>query len=1303
MKLNRYWYLAGCFVFCLSAAAQKQGWIPVTAQDLSLREVPGNPGAPAIQLYYSQNINDHDENNEGEYIYRRIKILSEKGKSYADVEIRIPDGFKLSELKARTVDGDGKPTDFTGKPFDKIVAKGRGFKYLAKAFTFPDVTVGTILEYRYKLNYPANVLPPHEWVVQHDLYTVKEEFGIQAYVGPIRGIDGLVGLSLFQTLPRNAKIQRKGEGFTLQMENVPAFEAEPYMPPQVSYLYHVTMAYGGREMTSPEKFWHDAGLQWNQDAETFIGDFKDIKSAAAEATGDEPDAEKKLHRLYERAQQVRNLSYERERTEDELKKESLKSNQNVADVLNRGYGTRTEITRLFVALARAAGFESSILRTSNRSERFFDLNLLYSDQLDTEIALVALNGKDLYLDPGTRFCPFGLLRWVRTSTRALKLDKKGGSFVEVPMAPHNMAAIGRAAEVALDEQGELTGEITVEFKGSEALERRLQALETDDAGKTKMLEDEVQQWLPNGAIIKLKTSSGWDTPATPLTARFSISVPTFGSLAGKRLLIARELFQLQQANAFKQQDRKFPVYFPYAFEEDDKISVRVPRAFPWKAFPRSRAPISGLPDTSVLAGLRAASFSPSGSSSSMVFSSAPTSIPRSETSSAKSSQATSSRLSCREVPSMRRIATNIAFFLIVAIMCPAWAVAATPDWLRSLAQQPQKKYADDVDAVILLDEGETTVRDNADIIKHGRLVYRILRPEGKEYAVFARHFDNETKINYLHGWSITAKGQEYEAKDKDAFERSVSTYEVFSDVKQKILALPGADVGTVVGFEYEQRWRPFVFQEYWSVQNMIPVELSRFTLRLPERWEFRADWVNHPQQDPVEQNGGFVWEVRDVPRIEKERNAPAEPALASAIVVTFFSDKIKGQTFRSWSGVGSFESQITAGTREASPALQQKVQELAPPSLSLIERINALARFAQRDVRYAAIEIGVGGLRPHTAAETFAHRYGDCKDKATLLMTMLAQIGVKSFYLPIHTQRGVVNDKTPPNETFNHAILAIQLPAGSFTKPLPAVYEHSKLGHLLIFDPTNDMVPLGQLPYYEQDSFALLVTDDGGELIHLPVSTPEANLLKRTAKVKLLPDGSLQGEVEEIASGYRAMIYREYWKDATEKDRKKVLERILGASLGNFQLENIRVTNADDLEKDVILNYKFSAERYAKNAGPLLLVRPRVVGEYAGALDASKPRHYGYEMRAPFASTETVEITLPEGYKVDELPEPAKASVSFAEYHSKIEDGGAVLRYTREYKVDTTLVPVEKIDQLKQVFGAINADEKSMAILKKTN
>jgi hypothetical protein len=652
---------------------------------------------------------------------------------------------------------------------------------------------------------------------------------------------------------------------------------------------------------------------------------------------------------------------------------------------------------------------------------------------------------------------------------------------------------------------------------------------------------------------------------------------------------------------------------------------------------------------------------------------------------------------------MRRITTSALFFLLVLSAGAAPARASVPDWLRSAAQQPVKTYADDVNAVTLLDDQETIVKDNGEIVTHERIAFRILRPEGRAYAKHSVSFDSETKLSSFRGWSITAKGQEYETKEKDAFERSLGDQQEFVDTKEKTMVLPGADVGTVVGFEYEQKRRPYMFQDSWSFQDMIPVEKSRYTLRLPAKWEYRADWVNHAEQKPVEQNGAYVWEISDVPRIEREYHEPLPDSLAGHMIVTFFSETATHRNAESWKELGNWYAQFTAGAREPSPALQAKVQELAPASLPMFERIKALSLFAQRDVRYYAIEIGVGGFRPHPAAEIFSHRYGDCKDKATVLSSMLAQIGVKSYYMVIDDKRGLFNEKTPPHVGFDHMILVIQMPEASFSQKLPGMFEHPKLGHLLIFDPTNDLVPLGHLPYYEQDSFGLLLTDSGGELIHLPVSSADLNKIHRTAKLNLLPDGTLQGEIEEVRSGYMAMTGRKFLQHQSQNDRKKMLEQFWGPNLGSFQVDSFELQNENDIDKDLVLRYKFTAAHYAKSAGPLLLVRPRVVGEMAGTYDATKPRHYAYEIDAPFLRSDSVEITLPEGYTVDELPEPAKAEFSFAAYTSKAEKSGNVLKYSRQYKMETTQVPLERMEQLRKLFSQIGMDEKNMAVLKKSN
>src|SRR5262249_47922123 len=174
-----YFFLLGVLAAGLPSFAQNADWLPITEKDLSIKEVPGNPGAAAIQLYYADYINDQEQT---EFFYHRIKVLSDKGNSYADVEIVVPPDGSVSKLKARTIHPDGKIIEFTGKPFQKVLVKGRGLKVVAKTFTMPEVTVGSIIEYKYTIDWPGIILDNY-WTIQNELYTVKESFRMKPFGG----------------------------------------------------------------------------------------------------------------------------------------------------------------------------------------------------------------------------------------------------------------------------------------------------------------------------------------------------------------------------------------------------------------------------------------------------------------------------------------------------------------------------------------------------------------------------------------------------------------------------------------------------------------------------------------------------------------------------------------------------------------------------------------------------------------------------------------------------------------------------------------------------------------------------------------------------------------------------------------------------------------------------------------------------------------------------------------------------------------------------------------------------------------
>ena len=557
-------------VFVLPANAQKEDWLPVTPEDLQVKEVPGDPGASAIQLYYANYI---DDSAGYEFEYHRIKILTESGKKYADVEITAGVNLDVGNLKARTIHPDGSIVEFTGKPFDKTIFKGRGIKWNAKTFTMPDVTVGSIIEYKYKVkNYTSDT-----WILQHDLYTLREYFTFQPrHFGET--------LSWSGRNIREPQPAKKSGGWEVEWKNVPAFQTEANMPPEANYKPTVSFYYLRDDITSADKFWQEIGKILHDIFDRYIGNRKEVREAAMQAIGTETDPEKKLRKLYDRAQQIRNLSYEREKSTQELKKEKIKTNENLGDMMKRGYGDSEDITAFFVGMARAAGFDAQLLLVSSRRNSFFSSKLLSLESLGGRVALVKLNGQDIYLQPGVRFCPYGLLRWTNTSTDALMFDKKGGTFVTVPPLTNERSMTHRVAAMELTDRGSLKGELTVEFEGQEALEHRLDALDNDEAGRKKDLEDEVKSWLP-GAGVKMLSVQGWDTPEQPLVAKFSVEIAGYASSVGKRLLLPSLLFQPEQKDAFKHADRKYPVYYPYAFTERDRVVIKLPAGYSLESVP----------------------------------------------------------------------------------------------------------------------------------------------------------------------------------------------------------------------------------------------------------------------------------------------------------------------------------------------------------------------------------------------------------------------------------------------------------------------------------------------------------------------------------------------------------------------------------------------------------------------------------------------------------------------------------------------------------------------------------------------
>jgi len=618
-------------------------------------------------------------------------------------------------------------------------------------------------------------------------------------------------------------------------------------------------------------------------------------------------------------------------------------------------------------------------------------------------------------------------------------------------------------------------------------------------------------------------------------------------------------------------------------------------------------------------------------------------------------------------------------------------------------------YSDDTKAVVLLDDETVTVESNGDVVEHHRVAYKILRSSGRDRGVLEVPESGQIKITSMKGWGIPASGKELGVTEKDAVEHGLFDNASYSDLRVQILKAPDSDPGNVVGFEYEIRARLNLLQETWDFQGEDPVREARFTLNVPPGWEFDMHWLNHPeitaQQDAPNQSH---WVVQDVPGVDIEDDAPPEEALEARAVLNFASTDpaIREKTLDSWKDFGLWDNRLTAGRRDDSPEIEAKVKELTASATTPMDKMRAITVWTQKQIRYYAVEIGVGGYQPHLASEVFAHGFGDCKDKATLLSSMLKDAGIDSYYVLIQHERGMLRPDDPPWNAFDHMILAIRLPADVPPATVFATYQHPRLGTLLFFDPTDDLDPLGYLPDSLQANYGLLITAQGGELVELPLLAPPANRLLRQEQYSLYPTGELDGTVQEVRWGEPATQSRAQIREATAKDsRADMLESFLAKFVPGADLTDARAENLDNLSENLVLNFQFIARNYAQSSGNLLLVRPRVMGEWNNPIleDATKPRKYPVDLGTTQLLSDIVEIALPPGYTVADLPEPVKAEYPFASYTSKVECDGKVLKYTRTLQVKSVIVPTEQLADLKKFYEQIGEDENASAVLKRAD
>lgn len=584
------------------AALAQTKFAEPTHDELAMTSLPGYPGVAAVILN-KEEITKDDLHTE--YHYARIKILTEDGKKYANVElpfVNTTEDFKYGaqqmsqeDIQGRTIHPDGTIVPFTGKPYLKSIEKTKGIKVQARVFTLPDVTIGSIIEYRYATRIDDYHYAPPDWFIQGELYVKSAHF--MWYPTSHEMIDGkgrpINSITWFPILPPGAEIKNSevpGMGtygnaqriYELTVKDIAPEPEEEFMPPSASYTYRVLFNF--TPFRTYAEYWKSEAKDWSKHANSFANPNSELRDAVARLTAGATTNDQKLRAIYAAVMKIENTDYTREHEAREDKANGLAKAKDAADVLHNGRGDSDQITKLFVAMARAAGFNADLMLVPDRTHHLFTANWLNFGQFDDTIAIVNVDGKEVFFDPGSRYCAYGHLAWEHTFVDGLR--QKGGeiSFDRSGGDNYSSNTTARVANLTMDASGHITGKIDLSFNGAPALHWRQAALRGDDESLKHGLRTSLEDMLPRSLEVKDVTVDNLTDYEKPLNVSYKVD-GTLGTATGKRLVMPADVFLANQRAVFPHEKREEPVYFHYPEIIQDAQRINFPASFSIEASP----------------------------------------------------------------------------------------------------------------------------------------------------------------------------------------------------------------------------------------------------------------------------------------------------------------------------------------------------------------------------------------------------------------------------------------------------------------------------------------------------------------------------------------------------------------------------------------------------------------------------------------------------------------------------------------------------------------------------------------------
>jgi hypothetical protein len=646
----------------------------------------------------------------------------------------------------------------------------------------------------------------------------------------------------------------------------------------------------------------------------------------------------------------------------------------------------------------------------------------------------------------------------------------------------------------------------------------------------------------------------------------------------------------------------------------------------------------------------------------------------------------------------------LATFLLLCVHPGAVSRAdSVPDWLAAANRVDLNHFGDGSAAVVVEQWDDFTVDATGKFVSIERKALRILNRRSADRYLSAAGFENnDTTVTSIQTWSISPSGRIMQLGKKDVVtQASFAEFELFSDSRAKVLRAPNPEEGSLVGFEIVCQGRiPIVGKRFW-LEDDIPVRQAELHVSVPSgslRW-----FANHPDRMEVVSQSANAASFRTVnrPAIPDEDNAPPYTSLATNVVVNYDP---KGPTaVQSWEDAGRLYHPLFTTAEKPGTEISAQVEKLSGGNSAVISKVDALYTYVSREIRYVAVEIGVGGYQPHPAPDVYKYKYGDCKDKATLLLTMLKDIGLRGYPALVGTRGDIEADpKVPTLATFDHMIVALPVPA-SLRSSVEKFPSYDTQNQILWIDPTSENDPLGQVPAMDQGVFALISYPDHGDLQRIPESLPERNGLESRTILHLEPGGGGTAEVELKYLGESNARRHSFYRGRSQSEIRRMYDERVARYASQSVFRAASIDGADDNRKQIVEKFSFAGDFATASTGDSWFFQPFFLSGMAIPEVGARPRILPLDLGTPFRQKAEYRIELPPGTRIDRVPEKTAMRSEFGDLQVEYSLDGNVLLATQTLSFTVSRIPPEKYPDFRDfVNAALRAERQRLRVQKST-